>query len=553
MAIFYGKGSVMTVRLAVIFGYFMVLLSIGFLTRTRWKATPDEYFLAGRRLAGFLLLGTMAATNFSAFTVFGASGAGYRHGYAFFPIVGFGTGFMALTFWLIGKKARELGKANALITPAELVGNLYSNRSLSLVFSIVMIIFTIPYIALQPIAGGYVLNRLFDLPQAAGACLVTLIIVIYTFRGGLRAVAWTDMFQGSLMVVLLIVAFFLVSSHHGGLGKANETLRLANPALLSRPGGVGAFGPAMWFSYLMLWFFCDPMFPQLFQRFFSARSEKALARTMLFYPFVCTLVFLLPVSLGVMGTLTFPGLSGKEADQILPILLTEICGDFMGTLIMSAGLAALMSTMDSQLLTLSSIFTRDIYPAVTGQKVKSAMPGKIFVLVLAGLGVLMAINPPGTILKIATQTFTGLAVLFPTVLMGLYTRRPDPVAAITSIISGEALVLLSYVGKFPSGGFLPAVPIIVLAFAVYFVVSFTRGKGGVGILLPSRRTMLFSLLFLSLFVLAIDWWWWNDSASYLWGFPFWVIYFIILSAIQTLLMRWWLKSGRPHPFDPPVS
>ena len=109
----------MEVRIIVISLYFISVLTIGFVTRTRWKATPDEYFLAGRGLGTFVLLGTMTATNFSAFTVFGASGAGYRDGYAFFPIVGFGTGFMALTFWLIGKKIWQVGKARNIVSPAE--------------------------------------------------------------------------------------------------------------------------------------------------------------------------------------------------------------------------------------------------------------------------------------------------------------------------------------------------------------------------------------------------------------------------------------------------
>ena len=91
----------MAVKVCVLAGYFILVLIIGFLARTRWKSSPEAYFLADRKLGTLVLLGTMAATNFSAFTVFGTSGAGYRDGYAFFPIMGFGTGFMALTFWVI--------------------------------------------------------------------------------------------------------------------------------------------------------------------------------------------------------------------------------------------------------------------------------------------------------------------------------------------------------------------------------------------------------------------------------------------------------------------
>ncbi len=533
----------MEVRFAVIASYFAVVLAIGLLARSRWKSTPDEYFLAGRGLGGFVLLGTMAATNFSAFTVFGASGAGYRDGYAFFPIVGFGTGFMALTFWLIGKKTWELGKTWNLVSPAELVALVYRNRTLSVLFAAVMIVFTVPYLALQPMAGGYVLQELFGIPHSMGATFITAAIVMYTFRGGLKAVAWTDVFQGLLMVLLMITALFLVASHYGGLEAANEAVRGINPELMARPGGEGRFGPELWFSFLMLWFFCDPMFPQLFQRFFSANNLHALRKTMLFYPAVCTVVFFLPVTLGVFGHISFPGLSGKEADRILPLMLTHIGGDFLGTLIMSAGLAALMSTMDSQLLTLSSIFSRDVYPLLVRTQTDSAIPGRIFVVGLAAAGLLLAMNPPASIIQIATQTFTGLAVLFPTVLFGLYSKKPQTKAAVSSILVGEAMVLLSYMGYLPTDRFLPAAPILAVTFLVYIVVFKVCSRDGFHLSLPSRRTLGFSLGFGLVFLLSVDWWQWRSTVAFIGGFPLWMAYFVALSAIQTVLMKWWIQDA----------
>ena len=122
-------------KIVVFSTYFLVVLAIGFFFRTRWKSTPESYFLADRRLGTAVLLGTMVATNFSAFTVFGTSGAGYRDGYAFFPIMGFGTGFMALTFWMIGRRAWQVGRSHGLVTPPELVRVLYGSPALSLLFA----------------------------------------------------------------------------------------------------------------------------------------------------------------------------------------------------------------------------------------------------------------------------------------------------------------------------------------------------------------------------------------------------------------------------------
>ena len=98
----------MAIKISVLVAYFLIILCIGLVARTKLKSPPETYFLADRQFGTLILLGTMVATNFSAFTVFGTSGAGYRDGYAFFPIMGFGTGFMALTFSSMARLDTEL-------------------------------------------------------------------------------------------------------------------------------------------------------------------------------------------------------------------------------------------------------------------------------------------------------------------------------------------------------------------------------------------------------------------------------------------------------------
>lgn len=537
----------MITRLIVIGGYFLVVLAIGFLARTRIKATPETYFLADRSLGTLVLLGTMAATNFSAFTIFGTSGAGYRDGYAFFPIMGFGTGFMALTFWIIGKKVWRLGKERGILTPPELVKSLYKNPFLSLIVSVVMIVFTIPYLALQPMAAGYALEELVGLPYFYGCLIVTTLMVAYTFRGGMKAVAWTDLFQGFVMVSLLVAAFVLVSRHHGGFVEAQAKVLSSAPELFSRPGARGTYTVGIWMSYMMLWFFCDPMFPQLFQRFFSAGSEKALRRTMLWYPAVCTFIFFIPISIGVMGRLSYPDLTGKAADRILPMIMNAIGGDLMAALVVTAGLAALMSTMDSQLLTLSSLFTRDILPAISRRPDQTSLPGRIFVIALAFAGLALAYKPPATILQIATQTFTGLAVLFPTVVFGLYLKKVYASAAILSIFIGEGLLVLFYSEVLSGGPFLPVVWVMAATFAVYLLIhaGISLKAGSLNSFIPGRLTRNpYPLIFIAIFILGTDFWAWNHIGQRAAGIPLWIFYFVALSAGQTILMSLMTKTAR---------
>ncbi|PIE69580.1 MAG: Na+/pantothenate symporter PanF [Deltaproteobacteria bacterium] len=543
----------MVIKVSVLVSYFLLVLGIGWINRTRWKSTPESYFLASRQLRTVILLATMAATNFSAFTMFGTSGAGYRDGYAFFPIMGFGTGFMALSFWVIGRKIRQMGQQYQLVTPPELVKTLYQSPRLSMLFAVVMIVFTIPYLALQPMAAGYVLEELVGLPYFVGCLLVTGIIMLYTLRGGLRAVVWTDLFQGVLMLALLIVSLFLVANHFGGFVAANEKAWSLYPELFSRPGGSGKYTIGIWFSFLMLWFFCDPMFPQLFQRFYAARDNRAIGKTMCLYPLVCTVIFFIPISIGVMGHLAFPDLAGKDADKILPMLLTIISGDAMAALVMAAGIAALMSTMDSQLLTLSSIFTYDILPLLSTSvsKSTSSLPGRIAVLILSMAGLALAYKPPATILQIAAQTFTGLAVLFPTVFFGLYLQKRFATAAIASILAGEGMLILFYLKLIPSGPFLPVVWVLLVAVFFYLAIHFylVKQSGIFRLSTPAWLRNRYIWLFMLLFVLAHDVWSWKTAQPLVLGVPYWIGYFVLLSLGQIILMYFLVKRGSLKEYD----
>ena len=531
----------MAVKIIVLGGYFLAVLIIGLVARTRWNSSPETYFLADRRFGPIVLLGTMVATNFSAFTVFGTSGAGYRDGYAFFPIMGFGTGFMALTFWILGRRIWEIGLERRLVTPPELVRSIYDSPLLGGLFALVMIIFTIPYLALQPMAAGYALEALIGLPYFYGCLLVTGIIVAYTLRGGMRAVAWTDLFQGMVMFALLLASLLLVVSHHGGLTSANQQVLAIHPELFARPGGRGRYTVAIWFSYMMLWFFCDPMFPQLFQRFFTASRRRTLSWIMLFYPLVCTVVFFMPIAIGVLGRLTFPGLEGQAADKILPLVVTHLAGDAMAALVMAAGLAALMSTMDSQLLTLSSIFTRDILAPILPRAAVGAVTGRLFVIFLSLCGLALAYRPPDTILQIATETFTGLAVLFPSVIFGLYLKRVHPLPAITSILAGEALLAAFHFKWLSSGAFLPVVWIMLATFGIYLTLHAAIEGRGFGI--PDWLRDPYAWMLAAIFALAIDFWAWGRIGPTWLGVPVWIGYFVVLSALQTGVMYFWIKSS----------
>lgn len=215
----------MIIRLSIILVYLLITFTIGLIFRKKSAANRVEFFLAGRNISRLLLFFTLAATNFSAFTIFGLSGAGYRIGYAFYPVMGFGTGFMALSFYLIGHKILILSKSRNYITPSDFILDRYNSPSLKKLFSMVMIIFTLPYIAIQAIAGGKSLNALVGIPYFTGALLITAFIVVYVALGGMRSIVWTDLIQGLMMIGFTLAAFLIIAKGSGGFVRAHTEIQ----------------------------------------------------------------------------------------------------------------------------------------------------------------------------------------------------------------------------------------------------------------------------------------------------------------------------------------
>ena len=343
--------------------YLIGTLVVGLWGYRAQKNTVEDYFLANRNIGSLLMFFTLASTNFSAFFFLGFAGAGYRIGLSYYPMMAFGTGFAALSFYYIGYPAWKLGQEKGLITPAELIADRIPSQPLKLLFLAVMVLFTLPYLTLQPIGAGYLLESLTGgaIPYFWGATLLTVAIVFYVWIGGMRSVALTDLLQGILMFSLMLVALFAIAHGLGGISAANEAIFQLKPELFSRQGAGDFFKPKVWLSFMFLWSFTLPMFPQMFMRFYSAKTPASLKSSMMLYPIVAGILFICPVAIGMWGHLAFPDLVGKAADQIFPMMLTKYTSSWLASLVMVGALAAFMSTLDSQLLALSSMLTRDIY------------------------------------------------------------------------------------------------------------------------------------------------------------------------------------------------
>jgi solute:Na+ symporter, SSS family len=527
----------MTARLSIVLAYLVAMVLIGVLVRRKSSIDKTQFLLAGRGLGRVLLFVTMAATNFSAYTIFGLSGAGYRMGYAYYPVMAFGTGFMALCMFVMGKRIVGLSRERGYVTPSDFVADRYGSRAFKRFFSAVLIVFTLPYVAIQAVSSGRSLESLVGIPYAVGALLVTGCIVLYVVLGGMRSVAWTDVAQALLMIGCTLAAFVIIARASGGFVHVNRELFASLPALYARPGLDRSMSPGAWFGFLFLWFFADPMFPQLFQKLIAAKDTRSLKTTVVLYPLITGLLFFLTVSIGVMGRATFPDLPAARSESIFPLLLARYAHPALAALLMTGGLAALMSTMDSQLLTLSSLVTLDFFTV----RRREVLVQRFTLVALGTLGFLIALWPPVTILDFVNRSsFTALAVLAPTVIGGLYWKRASLWGATASIIAGEALVVLFYFNVLRIAGIQPVVPVVLAASAVFVAGSLLlpSRRGNAAIVAPiGRRTALVAVPFAVLFLLSNDFWAWGRTPRLLLGLPLWVWYSMALCALLALAFK----------------
>ena len=457
------------------------LAGVGFLGIYGYKIsqkTVEDYFAASRTLGTFVSLFTYFATLCSAFTFLGCAGWGYSKGLSWYGPIGVGTAFISINFYIFGYRVWLLGKKYGYLSPPELIRDRYG-KELQIIYSIVMLIFVLPYLAVQAMGAGYILEEISRgaIPYVAGAGIITIFMIILTL-GGMRSVAWTDALMGIMMLSCLFIAFVLVAYKAGGLPQVVSKLIRESPAHLSRPGIGNFFTPGIWFGFLLLWVLADPLMPQLWTRMYAVKNAEVIKRMMFLFPLVCLAVFFFPVWIGTMGSTVIHGLKGPAVDRILPQLMVRFAPPWLVAIVLAGSLAALISTADSQALALSSILTRDIYASFinkTSSTTRQVIVARIILVTLFLFGFLIALKPVSSLVAITTSAFTGIGVLYPATLAALYWKRANRWGAISSIISGEVFSMLLIYKVLPSSfnlGSLPIFPGIILGLITLIVVSY---------------------------------------------------------------------------------
>lgn len=452
--------------IVLVAAYLLGLLALGYLARG--SSTVEDYFLAGRRFGKTILFFTLVATNFSAFFFLGFAGAAYSKGLIQYSIMAVGTALMPVMFAVIGLRVWRLGRQKGYVTMPELVYGESDSRLLRYLFLIILTAYTLPYLGVQAVGAGYILNSLAGLPVMAGAVTVLFVITVYVLLGGMKGSGWTDMVQGIVMFAAMLLSILYVAGGLGGFTKAGETLMASGGGLTQYPGLDSSL--LLIAGFTLLWIFVDPVFPQLFTRFYTADSEKSLWTSIKLYPIVVAVIFACPVLIGVWANGT--GLQVEKADQALISMVEAFTPRWVYALVMIGALSALMSTADSQLLVLSTMLSRDLG---FKSQVKSSRIIALALFTVTACYLLFGFDPnTGIFNTLVKTTFSGLIVLTPSILALLY-YRPAPASLTLSIVLGQAAIILMKIGVLPDFGMVEGVTALAVSALVLLAAEKIQG------------------------------------------------------------------------------
>jgi SSS family solute:Na+ symporter len=448
--------SAFTIRLLVILAYFVIVLLIGALAYRETTSTAEDYFLGNRAAKSVVLFMALFGTNVTPFVLMGIPGMAYHHGIAVFglnaAIIVLG---IPLTFWVIGYPAWKIAKRLGVITPVELYARRFDSRWFGWLLFAVFFAYTVPYMVTGVAGVGIAFDVLsegaigFEV-AAAGILVITL---AYTSLGGMKATMWTNVFQGAVFLGFSLLAFVLIGDELGGLSEIMARVQAESPQLLERPTH-GPFAPGAWASWALAISLTVIAFPHMLVRVFAAADAEALKNACRYYPLAMVLLWIPAVLFGIWGTLEHPGLEGRASDAVFPLLVLDHLGPMLQGVALAGILAAVMSTLDAQMLTLSSMLTRDVLPASIGERHPVRL-GRMFLLVLAGVTFWIVIRQPASIFTLASASFSGYVTVVPTLLLGLHWRRFTVEGATASLLLGNLVLLLSFAGVIPQLGLLP--------------------------------------------------------------------------------------------------
>ncbi|MGV7962945.1 sodium/pantothenate symporter [Photorhabdus tasmaniensis] len=448
------------------------LLSVYAYRRRQKGAFLTEYFLGNRSMGGFVLAMTITATYISASSFIGGPGAAYKYGLGWVLLSLIQLPAIWLSLGVLGKKFAILARRYNAVTLNDMLYARYGSRFLVWFASLSLLVAFVGAMTVQFIGGARLLETAAGIPYGTGLLIFGVSIALYTAFGGFRAGVLNDAMQGLVMLLGTVLLLVAIIYKAGGLSEAVATLRAINPQLVSPHGADHILSGPFMASFWILVCFGVIGLPHTAVRCISYRDSKAVHRGIIIGTIVMTILMFGMHLAGALGRAVIPDLT--IPDQVIPTLMITVLPPFAAGIFLAAPMAAIMSTINAQLLQSSATIVKDLYlnlfPQQITQEKKLTRISSFSTLILGLLLLLAAWHPPEMIIWLNLLAFGGLQAVFlwPLVL-GLYWEKANAYGAVSSMITGAVSYTLFASFDIHLLDFHPIVPSLLLSLLAFGV------------------------------------------------------------------------------------
>lgn len=426
--------------------YMLVMLGIGFYFYFKTNDLSD-YVLGGRGLGPGVTALSAGASDMSGWLLLGLPGMMYSDGLVGSWIaVGLFTGAY-LNWHYVAKPLRVYTYylSNSITIP-----DYFSNRfedkknTLRIVTAIVILLFYTLYTSSGLVGGAKLFEATFHLDYATSLLVGSFIIVSYTFLGGYNAVSWTDFIQGILMMLALVITPLVVIFEIGGVSEVINIIELHDASKLDFIAGSSLIG----IISLLAWGLGYFGQPHILVRFMSLKDHNDMAKA--------KAIGMSWMGISILGSLTVGffgyayvianGIALDDSEKIFITLSQLLFNPWIAGFLLAAILAAIMSTIDSQLLVSSSVLTRDIYHAMIHKNASDkelVWVGRATVIIIAVIAWYISTDSNSSVLKLVSYAWAGFGAAFgPLIILSLTNANITKTGAIAGMLVGSITVIV---------------------------------------------------------------------------------------------------------------
>lgn len=465
--------------LEVFVAYLFLMVLIGLYEFRRTRNIP-EFYIAGKKLGAFAVSFSFFATYFSTAAFLGGGGTGFLLGFQWSAFLIFFHVLFAILAWLIiAPPMKRVTDELGVMTIPELFGKKFGKET-QIICALIIIFFFEFYMVSIYKGAGILLQTMLSISYIEALVLIAIIVTFYTAFGGFRAVVTTDIVQGAIMLFGAILLFSTLLHSLGGF-EAISRLSQVKPEVFE----FGKMGPppvvnaGMVVPFVLSLTFAISIAqlssPQLVIRFVAAKDRRVIAYGMLLTPIIVGVFAICVFSLGPFGWLVIPKDEVpsflKDVDKVIPYVAMKTLPTGVNALLLTAIIAAAMSTINSLVHVSATALVRDVLQnAKEIRESKALVLTRFAVVALALIPVAFAVSPPGIIVEIVGISFSVITSTFLVPLLAvLYAKRVDKVAIIASMLVAIAVCAIWQMYFYKTYYTYPVVPGLI-ASAVTFAI-----------------------------------------------------------------------------------